>query len=334
MLTHANLASNAAALKDLWRFTSEDVLIHALPLFHVHGLFVAAHVMLMSGGAIILQPKFDPKSVLAAMPRATAFMGVPTFYTRLLAEPALTRQACASMRLFVSGSAPLLAATHEAWRERTGHAILERYGMTETGMIASNPYGEERRAGTVGLPLPGVLVRVVGEGGAPAATGEIGMIEVEGPNVSPGYWRDPAKSAQARREGWFVTGDLGAWDEAGYLTIVGRGRDLIITGGLNVYPKEVEAAIDALPAVMESAVIGLPHPDLGEAVTAIVVGEGVTEAEVIAGLGGRLARFKQPKRVLVADALPRNAMGKVQKAALRERWAGLYARDEPADHRC
>ncbi len=324
MLTHANLASNATTLAHLWRFTDEDVLIHALPLFHVHGLFVAAHVMLLCGGTIILQPRFDPKAVLAAMPRATALMGVPTFFTRLLAEPGLTREACAGMRLFVSGSAPLLAATHQAWRERTGHAILERYGMTEVGMIASNPYDGERRAGTVGFPVPGVSVRIVGQKGEPVAAGAVGMIEVRGPNVGPGYWRDPVKTAEARRDGWFVTGDLGQVDAEGYLAIVGRGRDLIITGGLNVYPREVEAAIDALPGVIESAVVGLPHDDFGEAVTAVVVGEGLDEAAVIAALYDRLARFKRPKRVLFLGALPRNAMGKVQKAALRKRLAGLY----------
>jgi malonyl-CoA/methylmalonyl-CoA synthetase len=332
MLTHRALASNAATLAGLWRFTARDVLIHALPTYHVHGLFVANHVALMSGAAMILQPRFEPAAVIEALPRATAFMGVPTHYTRLLAQEALTREAAAGLRLFVSGSAPLLAQTHAAWRARTGHAILERYGMTETGMNASNPYDGERRPGTVGFPLPDVALRVVGEGsGEPLPAGEIGVIEVKGPNVCAGYWRNPEKTAQAfRPDGFFVTGDLGVLDADGYLTIVGRDKDLIITGGLNVYPKEVEAEIDALAGVVESAVIGLPHPDFGEAVTAVVAvggaGEGdLTEAAVIAAIGHRLARFKQPKRVLFVADLPRNAMGKVQKAALRAQHAALYA---------
>jgi malonyl-CoA/methylmalonyl-CoA synthetase len=332
MLSHGALASNAATLTDLWRFTPRDVLIHALPTYHVHGLFVATHVALMSGASMIFQPRFEPGAVIAAMPAASAFMGVPTHYTRLLADPRLTREAAAGMRLFVSGSAPLLAQTHAAWRARTGHAILERYGMTETGMNASNPYDGDRRPGTVGFPLPDVALRVVAEeGGETLPAGEIGVIEVKGPNVCAGYWRNPEKTAEAfRPDGFFVTGDLGSFDADGYLTIVGRDKDLIITGGLNVYPKEVEAEIDAFPGVVESAVIGLPHPDFGEAVTAVVAvgagGEGdLTEAAVIAALSERLARFKQPKRVLFVADLPRNAMGKVQKAALRAQHAALYS---------
>jgi malonyl-CoA/methylmalonyl-CoA synthetase len=332
MLTHRALGANAETLTRLWRFTSDDVLIHALPTYHVHGLFVATHVALMAGATTILQPRFDPAAVITAMPRATAFMGVPTHYTRLLAHPDLTRETTANMRLFVSGSAPLLAQTHAAWRERTGHAILERYGMTETGMNASNPCEGERRPGTVGFPLPDVDLRVVGETrGEPLPPGEIGVIEVKGPNVCAGYWRDEAKTAAAfRPDGFFITGDLGVFDSDGYLTIVGRDKDLIITGGLNVYPKEVEAEIDALDGVVESAVIGLPHADFGEAVTAVVaVGPdrqgALTEAAVIAALESRLARFKQPKRVLFVPDLPRNAMGKVQKAALRAELAALYA---------
>jgi malonyl-CoA/methylmalonyl-CoA synthetase len=329
MLTHGNLAENAATLVELWRFTPKDVLIHALPIYHVHGLFVATNVILMARGAMILQPKFDADAVLAAMPRATALMGVPTFYTRLLTHPGLTPEAVAGMRLFISGSAPLLAETHRAWEARTGLAILERYGMTETGMNTSNPYAGERRAGTVGLPLPDVALRIADPAdGAPLPQGEIGVIEVKGPNVFAGYWRMPEKTAaEFRDDGYFITGDLGVIDTRGYVTIVGRGKDLIITGGLNVYPKEVEEAIDALPGVVESAVIGLPHADFGEAVTAVVATGGrgeATEDTVLASLREGLARFKQPKRVIFVDDLPRNAMGKVQKALLRERYAGLY----------
>jgi malonyl-CoA/methylmalonyl-CoA synthetase len=332
MLTHRALESNASTLRDLWRFTEADTLIHALPIYHVHGLFVATHTAMMAGASILLQPKFDPEAVIAAMPAATALMGVPTHYTRLLAHPGLTPAAAAGMRLFVSGSAPLLAQTHHAWRERTGHAILERYGMTETGMNSSNPYDGDRRAGTVGFPLPGVELRVVNEGtGERLAPGGIGGIEVRGPNVCAGYWRNPEKTSEAFREdGFFVTGDLGSLDADGYLTIVGRDKDLVITGGLNVYPKEVETEIDAIEGVVESAVIGLAHHDFGEAVTAVVAvgGDGqtpLTERAVLDRLTDRLARFKQPKRVVFVADLPRNAMGKVQKAKLREAYADLYA---------
>ncbi|GAB5374707.1 MAG: malonyl-CoA synthase [Acuticoccus sp.] len=328
MLSHDNLLSNARTLADLWRFTSADVLIHALPIFHTHGLFVATNIVLTAGAAMVFLPGFTPDAVLAAMPRASALMGVPTFYTRLLAEPGLTREAAQGMRLFVSGSAPLLAETHLAWRERTGHAILERYGMTETNMNTSNPYEGERRAGTVGFPLPDVDVRVVGEDGTPLGAGAIGSIEVRGPNVFGGYWRMPEKTAEEMRpDGFFITGDVGMFDAEGYLTIVGRSKDLVISGGFNVYPKEVEEAIDALPGVLESAVIGVPHPDFGEGVTAVVVpreGAAVSEAAVLAALGDQLARYKQPKRVFVVDELPRNTMGKVQKAALRERFRATY----------
>jgi malonyl-CoA/methylmalonyl-CoA synthetase len=337
MLTHEALASNARTLIELWRFSRDDVLIHALPTYHVHGLFVATHVAMMSGAAMSLHPRFDPTAVIAEMPRATAFMGVPTHYTRLLARPELTPEAAAAMRLFVSGSAPLLAQTHRAWRDRTGHAILERYGMTETGMNTSNPHDGERRPGTVGFALPGVELRIVSEAtGKPLASGEIGGIEVKGPNVCAGYWRNPEKTAEAfRDDGYFVTGDLGRFDADGYLTIVGRDKDLVITGGLNVYPKEVETEIDAIEGVVESAVVGLPHDDFGEAVTAVVaVGNDgrttLTEAAILDRLAERLARFKQPKRVLFVAELPRNAMGKVQKARLREDLAGTYgAPDAP-----
>ncbi len=328
MMTHRNLASNARTLTEAWRFTAADRLIHALPIFHTHGLFVATNVTLIAGGSLLFFPKFDARAVIGAMPRATAMMGVPTFYTRLLDQPGLAG-AAKGMRLFVSGSAPLLEETHRRWTEATGHAILERYGMTETNMITSNPHDGHRRAGTVGFPLPGVSVRIADAGGAPVAEGAVGVIEVSGPNVFKGYWRMPEKTREEfRLDGWFITGDLGRVDEQGYLTIVGRAKDLIISGGFNVYPKEIEAAIDDLPGVVESAVIGLPHPDFGEGVAAVVVAEpgaALDEAGVIAGVAPALAKFKQPKRVFFVEALPRNAMGKVQKAALRETYAQTFA---------
>jgi malonyl-CoA/methylmalonyl-CoA synthetase len=329
MLTHDNLLSNARTLAEIWRFTAGDVLIHALPIYHVHGLFVATHTVMAAGASMIFRAKFDPDEVIGLMGRATCLMGVPTFYTRLLAQRGLTREAAAGMRLFVSGSAPLLAETHREWSARTGHAILERYGMTETGMNTSNPYDGDRIAGTVGFPLPGVELRVADpETGAVLPQGEIGVLEVRGPNVFKGYWRMPEKTAQEfRPDGFFITGDLGTVDERGYVSIVGRGKDLIISGGLNVYPKEIEAEIDALDGVVESAVIGLPHADFGEGVTAVVATGGrggLEEAAVLAALEGRLAKFKQPKRIVFVDDLPRNAMGKVQKALLRERYADLY----------
>lgn len=328
MLTHDNLASNARTLVDYWRFTADDVLIHALPVFHTHGLFVATNTVLASGGAMLFLPRLDPRLILSLMPRASVLMGVPTFYTRLLKEPGLTPETARGMRLFVSGSAPLLAETHREWQARTGHAILERYGMTETNMSTSNPYDGDRVAGTVGFPLPGVSLRVVDpETAAVLGPDSVGMIEVKGPNVFQGYWRMPEKTAaEFRADGFFITGDLGKVDARGYVHIVGRGKDLIISGGFNVYPKEVETEIDALPGVVESAVIGLAHPDFGEAVTAVVVGGAgcPDEAGVQAALEGRLARFKCPKRVLFVDELPRNTMGKVQKNLLRETHAGLY----------
>jgi malonyl-CoA/methylmalonyl-CoA synthetase len=333
MLTHENLASNARTLVAYWRFTGTDVLIHALPIFHTHGLFVATNTLLLAGGAMILLPRFDAGEVLAVMPRATSLMGVPTFYVRLLQHLGLTRAATAHMRLFISGSAPLLAETHAAFQVRTGHAILERYGMTETNMNTSNPHDGERIAGTVGFPLPGVDLRVVEpDSGRPVAPAEIGMIEVRGPNVCKGYWRMPEKTkAEFRADGFFITGDLGLIDARGYVHIVGRGKDLIISGGFNVYPKEVESEIDAIAGVVETAVIGVPHPDFGEGVTAVVVpapGASLCEADVIAALANRLARYKQPKCVVFVDELPRNAMGKVQKNVLRERYDSLYA-DRP-----
>ena len=330
MLTHGNLVSNALTLREAWHYGPSDILIHALPIFHTHGLFVATNVTLLSGASMILLRKFDPARILALMPRASVLMGVPTFYVRLLDESGLTREATSSMRLFISGSAPLLEDTHRRWQERTGHAILERYGMTETNMNVSNPYIGERIAGTVGQPLPGVELRITDPAsGEDVPAGEIGMIEVRGPNVFKGYWRMPEKTAEElRANGFFITGDLGRIDERGYVQIVGRGKDLIISGGFNVYPKEVEAEIDAIPGVVESAVIGLPHRDFGEAVTAVVVAEAGAardDAAIIAVLQQRLARFKLPKQVLFVESLPRNTMGKVQKNLLRDRFAGLYA---------
>ena len=327
MITHRNLASNAKVLHGYWGFGPDDVLVHMLPLFHVHGLFVACHCVLMNGTAMRFHAKFDARRALGDFARSSVFMGVPTFYTRLIAEAGLTRAACARMRLFVSGSAPLLAETHAEFEKRTGHRILERYGMTETGMLTSNPLAGERRPGTVGYPLPGTSVRVVDDGGNACAAGEIGHVQVKGDNVLPGYWRMPEKNKEEfTADGFFRTGDVGAFSPDGYLSIVGRSKDLIITGGYNVYPKEVELAIDELPAVAESAVVGVPHPDFGEAVTAVLVPRpGVpapTEAEVIAWLKSRLANFKVPKRVFLVDELPRNTMGKVQKNVLRERYSG------------
>ncbi|TCT07968.1 malonate--CoA ligase [Aquabacter spiritensis] len=328
MLSHGNLLSNSQTLRDYWRFTADDVLIHALPIFHTHGLFVASNIILLAGASMIFCPRFDARETLALMPRATCLMGVPTFYTRLLDQPGLTREATAHMRLFVSGSAPLLADTHRAFQERTGQAILERYGMTETGMNTSNPYNGDRRAGTVGYPLPGIDVRVTDpESGTVLGPEAIGMIEVRGPNVFKGYWRLPEKTAAEFHDGYFITGDLGKIDDRGYVQIVGRGKDLVITGGFNVYPKEVEGEIDALPGVVESAVIGVPHPDFGEGVTAVVVrtpGATLSESDIHETLEKRLARFKLPKRVLFVDELPRNTMGKVQKNVLRETYKDLY----------
>ncbi|MEM8623395.1 MAG: malonyl-CoA synthase [Pseudomonadota bacterium] len=329
MLSHENLGSNAAVLAEHWRFTTEDVLIHALPIYHTHGLFVATNTTLVAGSSLLFMQKFDTGAVLTAMGEATALMGVPTFYTRLLGEAGLTPERCRGMRLFVAGSAPLLAETHRQWETRTGHAILERYGMTECSMITSNPYDGARRAGTVGHPLPGVSLKVTHEEtGADMSEGEIGMIQVKGPNVFRGYWRMPEKTAEElSSDGWFITGDLGMIDDEGYVVIVGRGKDLIISGGFNVYPKEVEGEIDRLPGIVESAVIGVPHPDFGEGVVAVVVPEAEARREqnrVLEPLCERLAKFKQPKRVVFVDALPRNAMGKVQKKDLREAYADLF----------
>jgi len=328
MLTIGNLLSNAQVLADLWRFTDADVLLHALPIFHTHGLFVASNVSLLTGGRMIFLPGFDQDVVVRALPRATVMMGVPTFYTRLLDDPRFDRDLVAGMRLFTSGSAPLLAETHRGFEARVGHRILERYGMTETNMNTSNPYEGDRRAGTVGLPLPGVELRIMADG-AEVAPGEAGVIEVRGPNVFAGYWQMPEKTAEELRpDGWFITGDIGRQDADGYVQIVGRAKDLVISGGFNVYPVEVEAELDAQLGVLESAVVGLPHADFGEAVFAVLVAQPGTvldPAEVLAGLSDRLARYKQPKAAIVVDALPRNTMGKVQKAELRKTYAGWFA---------
>ncbi|MFV2052147.1 malonate--CoA ligase [Aliiroseovarius sp. YM-037] len=328
MLTHRALASNSETLRDVWRFTADDTLIHALPIFHTHGLFVATNITLMAGAAMIFMPQFDADQVRDAMPSATALMGVPTFYTRLLQTDGLA-EAARNMRLFVSGSAPLLAETHDQWRAVTGHAILERYGMTETNMNTSNPYDGDRRAGTVGFPLPGVELKICDpDTGADLPRGDIGVLEVRGPNVFAGYWQMPEKTAEELREdGFFITGDLGRIDADGYVHIVGRAKDLIISGGLNVYPKEVEALIDQVPGVVETAVIGVPHPDFGEAVVAVVVPDGaapVDEGAINAACERDLANFKRPKAVQLVDTLPRNTMGKVQKAGLRKTYADLF----------
>jgi len=328
MISHGNQLSNAVTLVEHWGFSANDVLFHALPLYHVHGLFVALHCALLSGARILLHAKFDVSAALEAFTRATVMMGVPTFYTRLLADPRVDRDAVRNIRLFVSGSAPLLAETFEQFAARTGHRILERYGMTETGMIASNPLHGERRPGTVGRPLPGIDVRITDENGAVLPPGTIGNVEVKGPNVFHGYWRMPEKTAaEFRADGYFITGDLGRLASDGYLELVGRAKDLIISGGLNVYPKEIEEAIDALSGVEESAVFAIPHPDFGEAVAAAVTlrtGASLTAESIVATLRTQLAAFKTPKRVYILDELPRNAMSKVQKAVLRERYKDAF----------
>ncbi|MCR5885334.1 malonyl-CoA synthase [Rhizobacter sp. J219] len=332
MLTHGNILSNTLTLKDYWSWQQgRDVLIHALPLFHVHGLFVAAQAALISGSKMLWLSKFDPKLVVSRLPEATVFMGVPTLYVRLLAEPGLTRDACRNMRLFTAGSAPLLIETFNEWRERTGHTIVERYGMSETSILTSNPYRAEdgeRRGGTVGFPLPGVSLRVRDDQGQDLPVGEVGGIQVKGANVFAGYWRMPEKTKEEfTADGWFKTGDVGRIDERGYVTIVGRSKDLIISGGYNVYPAEVEGFINEMPGVAESAVVGVPHPDFGEVGVALVVpkpGETLDDAAVLQALKGRIANFKVPKRVFVLKELPRNTMGKVQKNVLRDQHKALF----------
>jgi len=330
LLTQRNLIANARTLAALWRFSPADVLLHALPIFHIHGLFVAINVTLAAGSSLLLLPRFDPDRVLGHLPQASVMMGVPTFYVRLLKDPRLTRELTAHCRVFISGSAPLLIDTHREWLARTGHMLLERYGMSETGMNTSNPYEGERVPGSVGLPLPDVSLRIVdAANGDPLPRGEIGMIEVQGPNVFAGYWRQPDKTrAEFRADGYFMTGDLGKVDARGYVFIVGRSKDLVISGGYNIYPKEIEAEIDRLPGVLESAVFGVPHPDFGEGVTAAVVrapgAGGLTEAEVLQALRARLASYKLPKRLIFVADLPRNSMGKVEKKLLRQRYVDTY----------
>jgi malonyl-CoA/methylmalonyl-CoA synthetase len=343
MLTHGNMLSNAQVLKDYWGWTTAggpdgrgDVLIHALPIFHVHGLFVAIHGALLNGSKMIWLSKFDPKVVVRKLPEATVFMGVPTLYVRLLGEPGLTRDAVRNMRLFVAGSAPLLVETFNAWRERTGHTILERYGMSETAMLTSNPYAPdaryggqaERRGGTVGFPLPGVHLRVQDDDGQSLPVGEIGGIQVKGPNIFKGYWRMPEKTAEEfTADGYFKTGDVGKIDERGYVSIVGRSKDLIISGGYNVYPAEIEGYINDLPGVAESALVGVPHPDFGEVGVAVVIpkpGASLQPDAIVAALKSKLANFKIPKRCFVVAELPRNTMGKVQKNLLREQHKALF----------
>jgi malonyl-CoA/methylmalonyl-CoA synthetase len=327
MLSIGNLASNALTLTKLWGFQASDVLLHALPIFHVHGLFVALHCAFLSAAPSIFLPKLDIAQLRSLLPRASVLMGVPTFYTRLLALPDFGAADCVNMRLFISGSAPLLAETHRAFEARTGHKILERYGMTEAGMITSNPLRGERIPGTVGYPLPGVAVRIADEHGAALPSGEAGVIEIKGPNVFKGYWRMPEKTAQEfRADGYFISGDVGVQAPDGRVSIVGRAKDLIIAGGYNIYPKEIEDVLDAVEGVAESAVIGVPHPDLGEAVVAIVVAKpgAAPTPEILQAATERLARFKRPREILIVDDLPRNAMGKVQKNVLREMHRALF----------
>ena len=328
MITHRNLSSNALTLHAFWGFKPGDILLHALPIFHVHGLFVACHTALLNGSKMIFHPKFEARAAMSALSRATVFMGVPTMYVRLLAEDEFSMETCANIRLFISGSAPLLAETFHRFFERTGHIILERYGMTETGMITSNPLLGERRGGTVGLPLPGVALRVVDDAGRACPAGQIGGLQVKGDNVLPGYWQMPDKNMEEfTADGYFKTGDMGKIEIDGYVSIVGRSKDLVISGGYNIYPKEIELLLDEIAGVAESAVIGLPHPDFGEAVAAVIVKKPAATlivADVMAAIKGKLAPFKLPKRVFLVDDLPRNAMGKVQKSTLRDRYADTF----------
>lgn len=320
MLSHKNLLSNAISLTDLWQITKGDRLMHALPIFHTHGLFVAMNTSLLAGAAVRFMAGFDVTTIIAEIPASTLLMGVPTFYTRLLGDPRLTKSLVENIRLFVSGSAPLLAETHTAFEDRTGHRILERYGMTETNMITSNPYEGERLAGTVGYPLPGTEVEITDDG-TPVASGQVGMIEVRGDNVFQGYWNMPEKTAEELRgNGFFITGDLGVKSEDGRISIVGRQKDLIISGGYNIYPKEIEDVINAIDGVAESAVFGIPNADFGESVLAAVVCEdpNLSEDDIAEAVEPHLARFKHPRRYILKGALPRNTMGKVQKNVLRK----------------
>ena len=330
-ITHGNLAANGLALKQIWGFSQNDVLLHALPIFHIHGLFVACHCVLLSGSRMLFIPKFNADTLIELLPRATVLMGVPTFYTRLLDHPAFNSAVCSNMRLFISGSAPLLEQTFTEFQQRSGHTILERYGMTETGMNTSNPLEGERKAGTVGHPLPGVTTRIVDDAGNPVARNSVGNLQVKGDNVFKGYWGMPDKTAEEfTADGFFKTGDMATLDDDDYISIVGRGKDMVITGGFNVYPKEIELLIDEFDGVIESAVIGVPHPDFGEAVTAVATRDAsntaCTEENIIASLKPKLANYKIPKRILFVDALPRNTMGKVQKNLLRETYADLFSK--------
>ncbi|MEP4434653.1 MAG: AMP-binding protein, partial [Hyphomicrobiales bacterium] len=330
MLSHNNLLSNATVLKDYWHFTSDDCLLHALPIFHTHGLFVGSNVSLLAGGSVIFLPSFKTDDMIANLPKATAMMGVPTFYTRLLDDDRFTGELVAHMRLFVSGSAPLLAETHKEFETRTGHRILERYGMTETNMITSNPYDGPRRAGTVGFPLPGIDIRIAEpDTGAKLPQGDIGVVELKGPNVFQGYWQMPEKTkTEFREDGYFITGDMGMIDDQGYLQIVGRAKDLIISGGYNIYPKEVEILLDDQDGIKESAVIGVPHPDFGEAVVGVIVaenGKAIETSKVLETIRQDIARFKQPKQLFEVSELPRNTMGKVQKNVLREQYKNTFS---------
>jgi malonyl-CoA/methylmalonyl-CoA synthetase len=329
MITHRNIASNAETLHAYWGFRPGDVLLHALPIFHVHGLFVALHTALLNGSRVLWLPKFDLEEVMRLLPRATVVMGVPTFYTRLLANPGFGPKHCRNLRLVISGSAPLLAETHRDFAARTGQEILERYGMTETGMSTSNPYAGERVPGTVGYALPRISVRVVDDKGRHVAAGDVGVLEVKGPNVFKGYWRNPKKTREEfRKDGYFITGDLATKADDGRITAVGRAKDLIITGGFNVYPKEIEGELNSLPGIAESAVVGVPHPDFGEGIIAVVTPlpgkKPPSEAEILKALAKRLAKFKLPKRVFVAKELPRNAMGKVQKTELSAKYRTTF----------
>ncbi len=331
MMSHWNLASNALTLHKAWGFRPDDVLLHALPIFHTHGLFVATNCVLMNGSGMLFLPRFDADVVIRLLPRATVFMGVPTFYVRLLGHPGFTRELVKHMRLFVAGSAPLLVDTFNEFRVRTGHTILERYGMTETGMLTSNPLEGERIAGSCGQPLPDVELRIADAKGSALPAGEVGVIEVRGPNVFRGYWRMPERTeAEFRSDGYFISGDVGRVDARGYVFISGRAKDLIISGGFNVYPKEIEDCIDQIDGVVESAVIGVPHPDFGEGVIAIVKSKGAappSDEAIIGHVRDQLANYKVPKRVFFHDELPRNTMGKVQKNLLRERYKDLFAEE-------
>ena len=330
MITHGNLAANGLSLQQAWGWQQHDVLLHALPIFHIHGLFVACHNVLLGGSKMLFVDKFDAKTIIKLLPRATVLMGVPTFYTRLLDEPDFNQDGCHNMRLFISGSAPLLEQTFKDFKQRTGQPILERYGMTETGMNTSNPLNGERLAGTVGLPLPGVEVRIVDSDNNIVAGDNIGVLQVKGDNVFKGYWRMPEKTAEEfTADGFFITGDMAKYNAQGYISIIGRNKDMVITGGYNVYPKEIELSLDEISGIKESAIIGLPHKDFGEAVTAVIVPDDITlqpdEATIITSLKQHLAAYKTPKKIIFVEQLPRNTMGKVQKNVLREQYQSLYA---------